>query len=131
MLAEITRRITRPIRRPIDGLRSFLVGLPVAQLRDLMASPVELKNLAQLQWSFFNFRYLLPVLLARKLGVFAALEHAPLRLEQLADTCELNPEAARTSSGTHNSSASPPRNQITIRLREKLTACAPPGSPVP
>jgi hypothetical protein len=72
------------------------MGLPIAEIRDLVTSPVQLKNLAQLQFSFFNFRFLLPVLLARQVGVFAALEQTPLRAQRLAEHCDIHPEAAKT-----------------------------------
>jgi hypothetical protein len=74
----------------------LLVGLPVGELRDLVTSPSVLKSLAQLQFSFFNFRFLLPVLLARQAGVFAALEQAPLQTHRLAERCKMHPEATKT-----------------------------------
>ncbi len=96
MLDELKRRVTEPIRRPIDGVKSLLVGLPIAEIRELMASPGDLKNLAHLQWSFFNFRYLLPVLMARQARLFEALEGTPATVAELAERCDLHPEATRT-----------------------------------
>ncbi len=96
MLAELKRRVIAPISRPFDGVRSLLAGLPVGEVRHFVGAPGELKSLAQLQLSFFNFRYVLPVLLARRLGLFGALEQAPLRLEQLALGCQVHPEAMHT-----------------------------------
>lgn len=96
MLAELKRQMTRPIRKPLQGLKSLMVGLPLEQLRGLMGSPGELKNLAHLQWSFFNYRFVIPVLLARHVGLFEALEQTPLRIDALADECGLHDEAAHT-----------------------------------
>lgn len=96
MLDKLKRRVTAPFRKPIDGVRSLLVGLPADTLRELVSAPAQLKSLAHLQCSLFEFRYLLAVLLARRAGVFAALERAPLRVDRLAQECRIHPEAART-----------------------------------
>lgn len=96
MLHSLTRRLTGPIRRPIDGLKSLMAAVDLAELGELAGSPRDLARFAHLQGSFFNFRYLLSVLTAREVGLFCALEDGPMSLSELARGCQIHAQAART-----------------------------------
>ena len=96
MIASLVQRVAERVRAPIDGARSALAGLPLDGLAELVTSPGQLKQLARLQLSFLDFRYVYPVLLAREAGVYEALGEAPLRVDRLCERCGMHRQAGRT-----------------------------------
>mgnify|MGYP006287136373 CR=1 FL=1 len=96
MLEDLLSGMQRGLRRPAKWLEGVLAGVPLESLRDLARTPDEWTALAQLEGSFLGVRFLLPILLAREIGLFEALGDQPRTVRQLARECGVVEEGCRS-----------------------------------